>query len=107
MSKKVSSIKEKIIYEKGKVSELQKKIRKMGGNFSAQLLMLDVNLQIIKDILFEEKRITEDEFELRYLKNVQVILKKISEEIKEARRKNFGLIIPKARIPKDLKGFKA
>lgn len=107
MSKKVSNIKEKIEYERGKANGLEEKIRKMGGNFSVQLLRLDVNLQIIKNILFKEKKITEEEFELEYLRKVQIILKDIFEEIKKAKKKNFGIIIPKANLPKDLKGFKA
>lgn len=108
MSKKISNIKSKVKYERGKVEKLQEKIRKIGGRFNSQLVQLDVNLEVVKEILFEEKKITEDEFDLRYLKKVQFILKEIYERMKEAKRKQTRIIIPKANLPKDIReGFKA
>jgi len=101
----MSNIKSKIEYERSKLEQLVKKIDKKGIRFDTQFISLDANLQVIKDILFKEKKITEDEFELRYLKNVQVVFKKILEKIKTM--KPSRIIIPKARIPKDLKRFKA
>ncbi len=103
----MSNIKDKIKYEKDKVGKLEEKIRKLGGSFNIQLLRLDVNLQVIKDILFKDKKITEEEFELEYLKKIQIILKNIIEEIKKIKKEGTRIIVPKARVPQDLKGFKA
>lgn len=107
MSKKISNIKRKIEYEKGKVEQLDKKIRKKGGKFNGQLVRLDVHLQVIKEILFREKIITKEEFELEYLKKIQIVLNNILEEIERIKKEGTTIIIPKAKIPKDLKGFKA
>ena len=107
MSKKVSNIKDKIRYETDKVNKIEEKITKIGGHFNVQLVKVDASLQVIKDILFKEKKTTEEEFELKYLKKVQITLNKILEGIKKIKKEAGVIIIPKARVPKDLKEFKA
>lgn len=108
MVKILSNIKSKIEYERGKTKKIEKKIIKEGVRFDASLIQLDANIKVIKDVLFKEKKITEEEFELEYLKKVQIILKNILEEIKKVRKKQLGkLIVPKTNLPKDLKGFDA
>lgn len=108
MVKILKNIKGKIEYERSKAEKIEKKILKEGVRFDASLIQLDANIKVIKDVLFKEKKITEEEFELEYLKKIQIILKNILEEVKKAKKKQIrNLIVPRTTLPKDLKGFDA
>lgn len=103
-----SNIKEKINYEKEKCKNLEDKIRKLGGNFNVSLINLDANLQVIKDLLYEKKLIEKKEFELKYLKKVQFLLKGVLDLVKELKsRQGKKIIIPNTAVPpKNLKVVK-
>ena len=98
-----SNIKEKIEYEKNKAVKLEEEIINIGGKFNADLARIDTNLQVIKEVLFKEGKISEEEFEIEYLKKIQIILGRILNQVKEIKRKHSGLVIPGVTLPKDLK----
>ena len=101
------NIKEKIEYEKGKVKKLEEQIIKVGGRFDNSKIILDVTLEIVKEVLFENDLISRDDFKLRFLKKEQIILTSVLEFIKELKKQKSKLIIPKVIPPKDLKVVKA
>lgn len=107
MSKKKSNIKEKIRYEQDKAKKIEDQIIKIGGHFNVQLVRLDVNLKVIKNILFKEKKITEEEFDLEYFKKLQVILNNILKQVKEMKKKQLRIIVPTAKVPKNLRKIEA
>jgi len=102
-----TGIEEKIEYEKGKIKKLEEQIIKVGGRFDNSKIILDANLEIVKEVLFENDLISENDFKLRFLKKEQIILTSVLEFIKELKKQKSKLIIPKVIPPKDLKVVKA
>ena len=102
-----TGIEEKIEYEKGKIKKLEEQIIKVGGRFDNSKIILDANLEIVKEVLFENNLISRDDFKLRFLKKEQIILTSVLEFIKELKKQKSKLIIPKVIPPKDLKVVKA
>ena len=103
-----TGIKEKIEYEKGKTKKLEEQIIKAGGGrFDNSKIILDASLEVVKEVLFENDLISENDFKLRFLKKEQIILTSVLEFIKELKKQKSKLIIPKVIPPKDLKVVKA
>ena len=102
-----SDNKEKIEYEKGKTKRLEEQIIKEGGRFDNSLITLDANLEIVKEVLFENNLISKDDFQLRFLKKEQILLNSVLEFIREMKKQSKKLIIPNIIPPKDLKDVKA
>ena len=102
-----TGIEEKIEYEKGKVKKLEEQIIKVGGRFDNSKIILDANLEIVKEVLFENDLISRDDFKLRFLKKEQIILTSVLEFIKELKKQKSKLIVPKVVPPRDLKDIKA
>ena len=102
-----TGIEEKIEYEKGKIKKLEEQIIKVGGRFDNSKIILDANLEIVKEVLFENDLISENDFKLRFLKKEQIILTSVLEFIKELKKQKSKLIIPSVVPPKDLKVVKA
>jgi len=98
---------EKVDYEREKVKKLEETITKKGIRINISIINLDANLQVIKDLLFEKKLIEKNDFEKEYFKKVQILLKRILDEIEKIKKQKSGLIIPNVVPPKNLKVVKA
>ena len=88
------NIKEKIEYEKGKVKKLEEQIIKVGGRFDNSKIILDANLEIVKEVLFENNLISRDDLS-------------VLEFMKELKKQKSKLIVPSVVPPRDLKDIKA
>jgi len=103
-----TGIKEKIEYEKGKTKKLEEQIIKAGGGrFDNSKIILDASLEVVKEVLFENDLISENDFKLRFLKKEQILLTSILGFIKELKKQKSKLIVPSVVPPRDLKDIKA
>ena len=99
-----TGIEEKIEYEKGKVKKLEEQIIKVGGRFDNSKIILDANLEIVKEVLFENDLISENDFKLRFFKKEQILLKSVLDLVKELKKAQKGkIIVPGVIPPRDLK----
>lgn len=103
----MTAIKEKIEYEKGKTMKLEKQIVKEGGQFNNALIVLDANLEIVKEVLFENNLIDKDEFNLRCFKKKQILLNSVLELIRKLKKESKRIIVPGIVPPKDFKKVRA
>ncbi len=105
--KVMSEMERKIAEARKKNSSLEAQIRMAGGKGArSPLLTLDVELQVIKDVLFKNGLISEESFVLEAEIKTSTLLARVLEAVKEMKKKMSKIIIPNMVPPKNLKVMK-
>jgi len=104
----MSDLKEKVEYQRGKVQAVEKDIHDLGFQYDPIGVIIQGNITVIRRLLIENGFITEEQFEMEYLKETELALKALLENCREQKKKmlTHNLLIPKSNIPKDLKIIK-